>query len=126
MTLYSILRSKYFSIAAVLLVGWLVLSVINVASHTNTLEEKESDLRNKSVKIEGDNEVLVREIEHAQNPSFLEKEARVKLNLKAPDEEVLFVYGTELVSPELSPESESINLEDLPNFKKWIYYILGY
>lgn len=125
MNIYNILKSKIFTIAAVLAVAWLSLSVIKVRSHEGTLKERKEDLSQKSAGIESDNERIAKEIEYGKNPLFLEKEARMKLNLKSPEEEVFFVYSAE--SSRLGNENtkEEKEVEEMSNFKKWWRYLLG-
>ena len=126
MTPYTILKSKIFTIGIVVIVGWLLLSVIRITSHENVLIEKERVLSSRIGQMEQENEVLSEEVAYGQHPAYLEKEARQKLNLKAPDEEVLFVYNGEIsVVANIASSSVAVPFDRLPNYKKWIYYVLG-
>lgn len=126
MTLSTILKSKIFTIGATLLAAWLVLSVIRVQSHYEALVEKDRVLSEKVVHMEGENVALTEEIAYGQHPAYLEKEARLKLNMKRPDEGVLFVYeDTEsevLASGSLQAPAL---VGDMPNYKKWLKYLFG-
>ena len=125
MTLYTILKSKIFTIGIVLIAGWLVLSVIRVQSHYASLTEKDMILSGKVAHMEQQNESLSAEISYGQHPVYLEKEARVKLNMKHPDEEVLFVYGEDEVVATVSEDVKASSIGELSNYKKWLKYLFG-
>lgn len=67
-----------------------------ITAQINTLKAKISSLENENSKLEKLKEFF-------NNPAFLERQAREKLNFKSPDEQVVFVYkneGTASVSAE--------------------------
>ncbi len=80
----------------------------------------------KIKEVQEDTDYLNKFLDYFKTPAFLEKEARLKLNYKDPGEEVVFIYKDK--SPK--KESDSITLEELlariPNYKKWMLYLLGY
>jgi cell division protein FtsB len=113
----NILKSKIFSIAAVIVLGSLFLSAVKVNTNKGLLEERLSDLREKAEKIENENENIQKEIDSAGNPEYLEKQARIKLNYRAPGEEVAFIYNREEAVASFS--AEGVEKEESSNIEKW-------
>jgi len=85
-------NSKFFSIAVVFIAGWLVLSWLGVENNKKAFDKEIMGIEAKISNVQKTNNELSEFLSHFDNPSFLEKEARLKLNYKAPDEEVIFVY----------------------------------
>ena len=65
-------------------------------------------------------------VDYYRNESNLEKEARVRLNLKKEGEKVVIILpqatSTNGNKEEITEVSE--NMENLPNYKQWWYYFL--
>lgn len=83
------------------------------------MEAKISDL-------ESDNSYIERVIGYLKNPSFLQKEARLKLNYKAFEEKVAFIYQDESAKAGSASDNFDKQLVQMPNYLKWVYYLLGY
>ena len=80
----------------------------------------------KIADVEKDTAYLEKFLAYFQTSSFLEKEARLKLNYKAQGEEAVFVYkdtNNKKASVVLSFDEL---LARIPNYKKWFLYLLGY
>lgn len=64
-------------------------------------------------------------VDYYKNESNLEKEARIRLNLKKEGEKVVIILP-QATSTTQSEESVFVlsdgNIEDLPNYKQWWYY----
>lgn len=84
------------------------------------------DLEGKIAGLERNNNTLERFIQQIANPAFLEKEARLKLNYKRSDEEVAFVYTDDAYQEDLVSADFDRQLALMPNYLKWVYYLLGY
>ena len=109
----------------VLVIGWLSYSFVKVKIQEDTVNKEVLTLETKVENLEKNNNSLEKFIEYLKHPLYLEREARLKFNYKAPGEEVVFVY------PDTSsPSSVSINfynqLAQMPNYIKWVYYLVGY
>lgn len=62
------------------------------------------------------NEELKKKLAQVQDPAFIEKEAREKLNMQKPDETVIIL-------PEFNLELENVEEKedvDKPNWEKWL------
>lgn len=87
-----LLNSKIFSVFILILIGWLALSLLGVEHKKKFFDKEIQSFENKIKNVQKTNDELSEFISHFDNPSFLEKEARLKLNYKAPDEELIMVY----------------------------------
>jgi len=111
----------------VLLVAWLTLSFIKIKLHKNIVNKEVVELEEKIKGFESNNSFLERFIGYMTNPSYLEKEARLKLNYKAPGEEVVFIYPDENGANASSASADfNKQLAQMPNYLKWVYYLFGY
>lgn len=88
-----LLNSKIFSALIVIFAGWLALSLFGVEHKNNFFDKEIQSVENKIKNVQKTNNELSEFLSHLDNSSFLKKEARLKLNYKAPDEELIFVYG---------------------------------
>jgi len=119
------LHSKIFSFLIFIFILWMALSLIELKSEKDLVDKEISDLEAKIESIDTSNQKLEKSSAYFESPSYLEREARIKLNYKAPDEEVYFVYkNTEAQNTSESLEFEDI-LSNMTNFMKWFYYIVG-
>ena len=121
-----IIRSKWFSVVVVLVVGWLGLSFIKIKTHENIVNKEVGDLEKKIEGFENNNNKLQRLIEQMAHSAFLEREAKSKLNYKALGEEVVFVYPDESTKAGSGSHDFDKQLGRMPNYAKWWYYLMGY
>ena len=118
------LNSKILTILLSVLSVWMLLSVISVEVEKNAVKKKEAAVEAKMADIKRDNDLLEKQIKNFENQGFLEKEARLRLNYKMSGEEVVFVHR-DLNSQKVS-SSEEFSPENMLNYKKWFYYLLGF
>lgn len=122
------LNSKIFTVLAGVLILWLTLSSINLNSKKVLVNREVKNIENKIKEVQKDTDYLNKFLAYFQSPAFLEREAHLKLNYKAQGEEVVFIYKDKNINT--NKVSDSIGFEELlgrmPNYKKWMLYILGY
>lgn len=117
------LNSKWFSLLLIVLVGCLVFYLLGLNVRRADFQQAVSDVEQKIQEAEKGKTYLEKFITYFQSPQFLEKQARIKLNYKSPDEEVVFVFR----DPNPKQETTIANrLDQAPNFQKWWFYVLGY
>lgn len=116
-----ILSSKWLLIVIIPILGWLTLSFIKIKLHADIVNNEVRELEAKIDNLEKGNEILEKFISFMSNPSFIERQARIKLNYKAPGEEVVFVYPDE--SAKTGSGSLDISKQNLPNYMKWWVYL---
>ena len=66
---------------------------------------------------------LAKLLDYFKTRSYLEREAKIKLNVRKPDENVVFIYEDEKENKIKEKEKESLGLDGLTNFEKWIKYL---
>jgi len=112
-------------VALVLIIGWLSLSLVKIKLQNDIVNKEVVDLESKIENLEDSNSSLDKLIAYLKHPFFLDKEVRLKLNYKSPDEEVAFIYPD--TSAKIS--SGSLNFDEqlarLPNYVKWFWYLMG-
>ncbi len=119
-----ILNSKILSVLLSVVLIWLGLSLLDLRVKDKLMYEQAMGLEGKIETTKKENSNLERYIGYLQNPSFLAKEARLKLNYKAPDEQVVFVYRDS--SPKKASQSFEERLAGMKNYQKWWYWLVGY
>ena len=87
-----ILQSKLFTGAALVIIGFFLVSIIKFEPPLITIGR---ELKNVNQKID-ETQNAVSELEklgdYLKDDAYLERQARLKLNYKRPDEKVVFVY----------------------------------
>ena len=108
---------------------WLVLSVVNVYYRKYKINKEIDNLKAQIGNAERSNQQISEMIDYLDSQSFLEKEAREKLNMKKPGEEVVIIEPLKdsLTTQNSQPQKEE-NKDILPasavkkmesNFSKW-------
>jgi len=111
--------SKIFLVFVGVLLIWLGVSVGQESYRKYQLAKQINDLKLEMKKLQDTNQQLANLIEFYNQQSYLEKEARLKLNLVQPGEKVIIVPESEFATsqksalgqdqqaqPSQSPESE--------------------
>ena len=113
------LHSKSF---VILLLVFLVLFVIALGRESYRffrVNQEIKDLEQRIVELEKSSEELAKMEEYFQSEEFLEKEARLKLNLTKPGEKVIIVKQPEGF---MDGEGRGVAVEDVSNIQKWWNY----
>ena len=84
------------------------------------------DLEFRVADLERNNQFLASSSAYFASDAYLERQARLKLNYKLADEQVAFVYKDTSVKFASSSQEFKTQLAEMPNWKKWWYYLLGY
>lgn len=111
-----VLNSKLLSALLILIIFWLGNSLVNLNRQRENVSSEINSYEDKISKIEESNDKLAEFIKNIENPSFLEREARIKYNYKAADEEVAFVY---LDNQKPATASFEEQLKFMPFWKRW-------
>ena len=120
-----IFKSKLLLLIIIPVLGWLSLSFIKIKIHEDIVNKEVGSLETKISNLESNNNSLEKFVQYMTQSSFLEKEARLKLNYKAPGENVVFVYPDENIKSSVSVNFHN-QLAQMPNYLKWAYYLMGY
>lgn len=84
-----ILGSKVFLFLTALSLIWLLIGLGRESYRKYQLTREINALKSEIARLDGNNQELNNLIKYFQEESYLEKEARLKLNLKKPDEKVV-------------------------------------
>ena len=129
-----ILSSKIFLFIVVFILIFLLIGLIKETYRKHQLTSEINELKSNIDKLEGDNQQLVDLMDYFKEDSYLEKEARIKLNLKKPGETVVVlskdvIDGVEIVRKgglETEENNKEVDLEnnnvEVANYWKWWEY----
>ena len=121
-----ILHRKIVTVMLVAALFWLGRSVWLEHRQRADVSAQVHELESKVAQFQHDNQSLASASAYFRSDSYLERQARLKLNYKLADEQVAFVYkGT--ASRSAGPEETfREQVLKMPDWKKWWYYLLGY
>ncbi|HZZ99745.1 MAG TPA: septum formation initiator family protein [Candidatus Paceibacterota bacterium] len=118
----SILQRKVVSVILIIGAAWLGLDLYHISSQQGSETAQLNDLKARISDAQRQNQILASSSDYFHSDAYLEHQARTKLNFKLPGEEVAFVY------PDDSSHSMAVKAStkpQMPNWKKWWYYVLG-
>ena len=102
----SILQSRWFTVIAILIVGFFAVSLIKIAPVLVITDREATSLNQRIAEIKQAASELEKFGDFLNSESYLERQARLKLNYKKPDENVVFVYQ----KPNIEVPSQSIEV----------------
>jgi cell division protein FtsB len=117
-----ILRSKLTTIGLIAIGALVGIRALESGLTSRQSEGMVRDLEAKVAGIEQENKALSEEMQAAQDPTYLERQARIRLNVQAPDETVVYVYKAE-DSDAVSPARREA--APVPQWRKWLDWICG-
>ena len=117
-----VLKSKLFLVVCLAVFIFLLISFGREFSRRYYLEQQIKTLENNITELETKNQEFGQLIEYFDTQNFTEEEARLKMGLKRPGEEVLVINQPE--TKERRTEAEE-GLSGLSNFVKWWYYFFN-
>lgn len=115
-----IIGSKLFLFAAVFALIGLALSVGRESYRKHQLTKEINKLESSIERLEGRNRQLSNLMDYFSEESFLEKEARIKLNLQKPGEKVVIFSDKKKAKEEVRLDNEEA--EETANYWKWWEY----
>lgn len=110
-----VFNSKPFLFLILVVLVWVVISVVKVSHKRYLLRQEVLKLQQELSQIENKNIEFSEYIQYLQSDSFIEKEARDKLNLRKEGEEVIIIPGIE--NQEVSGTSQFV-VENQPDPQK--------
>lgn len=106
----SFFHAKWTVLVLLAVAGWLGVSALKVSVQREQADKEVTNLEARITALEKENERLARLTSTSYSDAFLEKEARLKLNYKAPDEQVFFIYrDTDERKAPVQKEPESVS-----------------
>ena len=92
------ISSKLFTILSLVAVGFLGFAILGGRPEIEELDKEISDLKVQVSEAEQKNENLESDFEFFKSDIYLERQARLKLNLKKPNELVAYIVRNDNVS----------------------------
>jgi len=120
------LQHKIITICLVALLVWLGYRSWQIKDQRAGTDIQVKDLESRVADLEHNNQFLASSSAYFASDAYLERQARLKLNYKFPDEQVAFVYKDTSVKIASASQEFKTQLAEMPNWKKWWYYLLGY
>ena len=125
-TIYErMIKSKVFFIFLIPVILALMVGIFQEFYYRYKVQKDLNKLNIEIANLDKQKNELNNLIDYYKNESNLEKEARVRLNLKKEGEKVVIILP-QATSASKFDESISgaggVNFENLPNYKQWWYY----
>ncbi|MFA4817297.1 MAG: septum formation initiator family protein [Parcubacteria group bacterium] len=127
-------NKKSFLPKLVLICGFFILAAVSfflVKEYykKRQIQKEITGLEQEAAKINRDNLAIQEKIAYLQSRDFQEREAKDKLNLQSPDENVVVIKPGVAKEQKLETESENIPQplpNSVPNPQKWWKYFFKY
>lgn len=102
------------------LVG-LIIAAAKESYRKYQIDKEVADLKKETESLKGKNESMVKLLDYFSSEKFLEKEARLKLNLLKEGEKLVIISPSK--ETDLENQPEDIQEEKISNFRKWRRYL---
>jgi len=122
-------KSRIVSTVCLILIFFFSVNLTKEIVNRHQIDRKIRQYEEQTAKLEKENKEISVLIDAWQNGRQLEKEARLKLGLKKPDENVVLISRNNGQAGEekiINPEAEVLggiilpeNTKNIPNYKKW-------
>ncbi len=117
-------QSKIFTVLAILIAAFLIWSLVKLWPRKVLVQNRLDNFEEKIAETEKSNTSLAKLLDYFKSPAFLERESKLKLNVRRPDENVIFIYPNEKDNVAKPEDKNSFSgLEGLTNFEKWMEYL---
>lgn len=129
----SVLQSRWFTVILVVLIGFLLISFIKIEPAFTTLHKELGNLDKKIMDIQESTSELERLGDYIKSDAYLERQARLKLNYKKPDEKVVYIYtqgangaqNNAVLQSKTSEVSKILESELIMSLKSWWWYLIN-
>jgi len=120
----TLIKSKIFFIFLIPVALALVIGIFQNLYHRYQVKKDLNRLNAEIISLGKQKEDLSKLLDYYNNPSNLEKEARIRLNYKKEGEKVVVILPIATSSGHEVISGPSLDNENLPNYKQWWYYFL--
>ena len=120
------LFSPFFIFLLILILIGVIIAAGKESRHRYQTNEEINDLERKISSLKDRKEALLNFLDYFNSEAFLEKEARLKLNLLKEGEKLVIISSdkeTDLENQIL--EKNKIEGKEFSNFRKWRNYLFG-
>ncbi len=106
------------------MIGFFLLLLIKLKPSLETVSQEVNNLDQKIAEAQNDLSELQKLGDYFKSVTYLEREARLKLNYKKPGESAVFVYKNQHAQDPAKPDDATKSSLMLPNWQKWLKYLL--
>lgn len=121
-----LLQRKILVIPLIALAVWFGYKGVAIRSARVEIKDQVGELESRVADLKRNNQFLASSSAYFGSDAYLERQARLKLNYKLPDEQVAFVYKDATAKKIAAEPTLEAKLAAMPNWKKWWYYLMGY
>lgn len=122
----SLLQRKTLTVILAIFVVWMGYRSWQIRGQRAQIALDAQSMESRVQDLERNNQFLASSSAYFSSNAYLERQARLKLNYKLPDEQVAFVYKDTSVKTASKTSGVKDQLAEMPNWQKWWYYLLGY
>jgi len=108
-------RTKIFTVFSFILIGFLGFMILKSKPIIETLDTEIDELENRIAESERKTEQLESDFEYFESEGYLERQARLKLGLKDPEENVVYIVRDE--------EKTASDSEDIEKKSFWSSFL---
>ena len=103
-----ILQSRIFSVLVILLAAFLGLKLISIQAPLSDLSKETENINQKIAEAQAKNQALAQQSQYLTSQAYLERQVRLRLNYKNPDEEAVQIYRLPIASKSTENIEDSI------------------
>ena len=103
-----ILQSRIFSVLVILLAAFLGLKLISIQMPLSDLSKEAENVNQKIAEAQAKNQALAQQSQYLTSQAYLERQVRLRLNYKNPDEEAVQIYRLPVASKSVNEVSGSM------------------
>lgn len=118
-----LLYSKSFIVFLVIIFVLVIIALGRESYQYFRINQEIEDLEKKIEELEASKEEFARMEQYFQSEEFLEKEARLRLNLTRPGEKLIIIKQIEEDLEEI--EQKRVIAKEISNIQKWFEYFFG-
>lgn len=98
--------------------------MISLEFEKGEAKKEVKSMESKIEDIKENNQTLEKLLNNYNNPAFIEREARLRLNYKGQGEKVVLVYRNLVLGA--ASASERFSLKNLSSYQKWWHFLWRY
>lgn len=120
-----ILQSKWFTVAILAMAGFFSLSIVKLSLPLITVSRELKNINQKIDEAKKSNLELEELGSYLQSDAYVERQARIRLNYKKPDEKVVYVYRNPSAKiPNDDTVAGKTNNKFFANITEWFKHLL--
>lgn len=99
-------QSKLCTLLAIMVIVFLGLALLRIQPQKVVVEKKVKNFQDKIMELEKSSAELAQLLDYFKSDAYLEREAKLKLNVRRPEEQVVFLHKDD-VSQKAASSSET-------------------